>query len=299
MMLKRLIWLTAGILLIPLMAAAANRALLVGIGQYDRAKTGWNVIHGDADVELLRPMLAKRGFSDIVTLSNAQATKKAIVSELVSLAYRCRPGDKIYFHFSGHGQPIRDDNRDEEGVRKDKRYDEAVIPYDACRDRRKMGGTYIGQNHLIDDELAPLLDAIKRKLGKGGEMFVAVDACYSRGIQKDELTDLDPELLKYIRGTDIAFTPPDRKSFVAGIAKPKEFTPGATLCIVTACQNNERNYEYRTPSGKMYGSLSYYIYTLLKRDADFGRWRRCFETNEYRARGIFQTMQHPSIEVIP
>lgn len=299
MMLKRLILLTAGILLIPLIAAAANRALLVGIGQYDRAKTGWNVIHGDADVELLRPMLAKRGFSDIVTLVNSQATKSSIVSELASLASRCRPGDRVYFHFSGHGQPIRDDNRDEKGVRKDKRYDEAVIPYDACRDRRKMGGTYIGQNHLIDDELAPLLDAIKRKVGKGGELLVAVDACYSRGIQKDEFTGLDPELLKYVRGTDIPFTPPGRESFGRRLPKPKAFSPGATLIVVTACREDERNFEYKAHSGKMYGALSYYIYTLLKKDADFGRWRRCFETNEYSGCGIFQTMQHPSIEVIP
>ena len=54
---------------------ATNRALLVGIGKYDRMKTGWNVIHGDNDVDLLRPLLQKRGFSDIVTLRNEQATK--------------------------------------------------------------------------------------------------------------------------------------------------------------------------------------------------------------------------------
>ncbi|MDE5808262.1 MAG: caspase family protein [Muribaculaceae bacterium] len=298
-MLKRFILLIAVGLFLPLMTVAVNRALLVGIGKYDREKTGWNVIHGDADVELLRPMLAKRGFSDIVTLTNDQATKRAIVDGLASLASRCQPGDKVYFHFSGHGQPIRDDNRDEKTVRRDKKYDEAIIPYDACRDRRKMGGTYIGQYHLIDDELAPLLDAIKCKVGKTGEVFVAIDACYSKGIQKDELTDLDPELLKYVRGTDIAFTPPGRKSFVAGLPKPKKFTPGAPLIIVTACQENERNFECRTPSGKMYGALSYYIYTLLKKDADFGRWRRSFEQQDYKGRGIFQTIQHPSIEVIP
>lgn len=271
---------------------ATNRALLVGIGKYDRMKTGWNVIHGDNDVDLLRPLLQKRGFSDIVTLTNEQATKAKIVNELNALAERCQSGDNVYFHFSGHGQPIRDDNGDEG---KSKKYDESIIPYDACRDSRKMNGKYVGQYHLIDDELCPLLDAIKRKLGPDGELFVAVDACFSKGIQKDEMTGIDPELLKYVRGTNHAFTPPGRIT----VKSPKQFSKGAKLTVVTACKENERNIEYKAPSGKMYGSLSYYMSILLKSDADFTRWRQCFSDKAYTSRGIFQSSQHPSIEVFP
>lgn len=271
---------------------ATNRALLVGIGKYDRMKTGWNVIHGDNDVDLLRPLLQKRGFSDIVALTNEQATKAKIVNELNALAERCQSGDNVYFHFSGHGQPIRDDNGDEG---KSKKYDESIIPYDACRDSRKMNGKYVGQYHLIDDELCPLLDAIKRKLGPDGEIFVAVDACFSKGIQKDEMTDIDPELLKYVRGTNHAFTPPGRIT----VKSPKQFSKGAKLTVVTACKENERNIEYKAPSGKMYGSLSYYMSRLLKSNADFNLWRQCFSDKAYSSRGIFQSSQHPSIEVFP
>lgn len=271
---------------------ATERALLVGIGRYDQARTGWNVIHGDNDVALLKPLLKKRGFSDIVTLTNEQATKTNIVEALKSLAERCGKGDRVYFHFSGHGQPIRDDNHDE---RKGKKYDESIIPYDACRDSRKMNGKYTGQFHLIDDELCPLLDAIKRKLGAEGELFVTVDACFSKGIQKDEMTDVDPDLLRYIRGTNYAFTPPGRIS----VAKPKDYTPGAKLTVVTACQENERNMEYKAPNGKMFGSLTYYISILLKSDADFSRWRQCFQNRDYINRRIFQSFQHPSIEIYP
>lgn len=275
-----------------LSSQAANRALLVGIGKYDRMKTGWNMIHGDNDVALLKPLLQKQGFRDIATLTNEQATKAGIVSALKTLAERCKEGDKVYFHFSGHGQPIRDDNRDEG---KKKKYDESIIPYDACRDSRKMNGKYVGQFHLIDDELCPLLDAIKRKLGHDGELFVAVDACFSKGIQKDEMTNIDPELLRYVRGTNLAFTPPGRIT----VKSPKEFSTGARLTVVTACKENERNIEYKAPSGKMYGSLSYYISILLKSDADFNRWRQCFTSKAYNGRGIFQTTQHPSIEIFP
>lgn len=269
-----------------------NRALLVGIGQYDTSITGWNKIHGDNDVELLKTKLAENSFKDIITLTNQQATKSQIVKALTDLAGRCNPGDKVYFHFSGHGQPIRDDNHDEGATKK---YDESIIPYDACRDSRRMNGTYIGQNHLIDDELCPLLDAIKRKLGRDGELMVVVDACFSKGIQKDEVTDMDPDLLKYVRGTNFAFTPPKRIS----VKPPKQFTQGAKMTVITACKENERNFEFKSPNGKIYGSLSYYISILLRKDADFDRWRKCFIENDFRRKGIFPRFQHPSIEVFP
>lgn len=291
MKLKRFVLLIV-VMVCSITAIATDRALLVGIGKYDRMKTGWNVIHGDNDVMLLYPLLQKRGFTDIVSISNEQAAKARIVSELTALAQRCQAGDKVYFHFSGHGQPIRDDNHDEGASKK---YDESIIPYDACRDSRKMNGTYHGQFHLIDDELSPLLDAIKRKIGSTGDLFVAVDACFSKGIQKDEMTDINPELLKYVRGTNHAFIPPGRIT----VKKPKDFSPGAKLTIVTACQETERNIEYKAPSGKMYGSLSYYISMLLKSDADFDRWRKCFSDKAYIGRGIFQSIQHPSIEIFP
>lgn len=269
---------------------ATNRALLIGIGNYDQQKTGWSKIHGDNDVDLLKPQLSKRGFADIVTLINDQATKANIVDELTALAERCEPGDFVYFHFSGHGQPIRDDNQDEGPMKK---FDESIIPYDACRDSRKMDGKYVGQNHLIDDELCPLLDAIKTKLGPEGELFVAVDACFSRGIERGEEIEVDPELYRYVRGTNYAFTPPGRIT----VASPKTFSEGAKLTVVTACRDDERNFEYKAPSGKMYGSLTYYIYVLLKSDADFDRWRQCFRDKAYCSRGIFQGIQHPSIEI--
>lgn len=276
---------------------ATNRALLVGIGQYDRMKTGWSRIHGDKDVELLGPLLKKQGFNDIVTITNSEATKAEIVKQLKSLAQRSKKGDKIYFHFSGHGQPVRDDNKDE--AKLGKKYDESIVPYDACRDNLKLGGTYEGQNHLIDDELAPLLDAIKKKIGKTGEFMIVIDACYSKGIQKDDITDIDPDILKYARGTDQPFTPKPGSTYLANLPKPGNFSPGAEMIVITACGSDESNYEYRVTKDLRYGSLTYYISLLLKTDADYARWKKMFKTRDYENRKIFQTIQHPSIEIIP
>lgn len=280
-------------LLVPvLFAIGANRALLVGIGDYDQQTTGWGKIHGDDDVKLLSPLLKKRGFSDIITLTNSEATKASIIRELKSLAGRCKKGDKVYFHFSGHGQPVRDDNHDEADGKK---FDESIIPFDACRDNMKMNGTYYGQYHLIDDELNPYLDAIKRKIGEDGEMFVVVDACFSRGIQKDEMTDLDPDLIKYVRGTNYAFVPKKGIDYLAKLPKPATYSKGAKMWVATACKDSERNFEYKTASGKMYGSLSYYISILLKSNADFSQWAKAIQEEKYKGRHIFQSMQHPYV----
>lgn len=276
---------------------ATNRALLVGIGQYDQLKTGWGKIHGDKDIELLQPLLKNQGFSDIRTLTNENATKVAIVKELKLLAERSQPGDKIYFHFSGHGQPVRDDNKDE--ANSGKKYDESLIPFDACRDNLKLGGTYEGQNHLIDDELAPLLDAIKRKIGKKGEFMVVIDACYSKGIQKDEVTEIDPDILRYSRGSDQPFVPKPGNTYLANLPKPQEFSSGSEIIVITACGSDESNYEYKVTQKLRYGSLSYYISLLLKKDADFSRWKEMFFKRDYDKRNIFQSIQHPSIEIIP
>lgn len=276
----------------PIFLAAENRALIVGIGQYGK-DTGWRPIHGDADVGLLTPMLAKQGFTDIETLVNEEATKQAIVRKLEELAARCMPGDKVYFHFSGHGQPIEDANGDEE-----KDFDESIVPYDAHKTAET--GVYEGQNHLIDDEYNHLLNTIKKKLGASGSLFVAIDACYSRGMERGEDTDIeDADILKYTRGTDDVFWASGNSAYLKHITKPRSFDEGAPMTIVSACKETERNYEYKTPSGKMYGSLTYCIYTLLKTDADFMRWRECFQTEDFRKYRIFQISQHPSVVVYP
>lgn len=273
---------------------ATNRALLVGIGKYPTATTGWKPIHGDADIKLLVPSLKSNGFTDIKTLINQEATKANIVRELNAMAMRCQTGDKVYFHFSGHGQPIADENADEIGD-----YDESMIPYDAyrtCCTTKK--GKYEGQNHLIDDEYNPLLNAIKTKIGSTGEMFVVIDACHSQGMERgeeDELGIEDIDILTSSRGTSDPFMPNGHSSYLKRVPKPKRFTAGAALTIVSACLKTERNYEYKTSSGKMYGSLSYYIYTLLKTNADYKRWARCFQKGEYKKHKIFQIIQHPTI----
>lgn len=273
---------------------ATNRALLIGIGKYPTAQTGWKVIHGDDDVKLLASAFKAQKFTDITTLINNKATKFAIITELKNLHKRCRPGDVVYIHFSGHGQPVLDANGDEATG-----FDESIIPYNAYRAPQKPKGLYDGRNHLIDDELYPLLDNIKVKIGSRGKLCVAIDACYSRGMERGEETDIeDDDILNSARGTDIPFRPVDT-SYLKNLPKPNRFSKGANMFILAACLNTERNFEFKTNQGKMYGSLSYYIYTLLIKDSDFARWATCIKNQDYKKTPIriFQAFQHPNIIV--
>lgn len=275
---------------------STNRALLIGIGKYPTSLTGWKQIHGDADVKLLAPALKAQKFTDVTTLINSRATKSAIITDLKKLYIRCQVGDVVYIHFSGHGQPVLDVNGDENSS-----FDEAVVPYDAYRSTRTQKGQYDGRKHLIDDELNPLLNNIKVKIGSRGKLCVVIDACYSRGMERGEETDIeDDDIFGSARGTDIPLRPTDT-TYLKNLPKPIRFSKGASMYILTACLNTERNFEYKTIQGKMYGSLSYYIYLLLKKDADFARWATCLRNQYYKKTTvrIFQVFQHPNVVVYP
>ena len=270
---------------------ADNRALLVGIGRYP-VYTGWSEIHGDADVRLLAPALKDKGYSDVKTLVNSEATKAAIVRELKSLAKRCKAGDKVYFHFSGHGQPVLDINGDEGK----KGFDEAIVPYDACKTitSKVKGRFYNGENHLIDDELNPLFSAIKDKLGANGELFIAIDACYSDDMER--ASGSDEADLPSTRGTNEKLNV--RKTRVWTLMpKPKAYTPGARMYVVSACKSNERNFEYKAPDGNIYGSLTYYIYSLMDRTMDFNVWAPNIMAKKLSKPKIFQNYQHPQSQI--
>lgn len=281
-----------------LTANAVNRALIVGIGDYDTDKTGWRLLHGDKDVDLLVESLKSAGFDEknIKTLKNSQATKKEIVKNLKELSSKVKSGDIVIFHFSGHGQPVTDLNGDEKnGV------DEAVVPFDAYRTPKyKIGARYYqGENHLIDDELNPIFNEIKKKIGKKGYFLVTIDACYSRGIEMETMGHLLPEELERvgeIRGTDHVFKAND-DGILGKIPQPKQYSPGGKMTVISACREDEQNFEYKVPgSEEIYGSLSYTLCLLLREGYSFGSIEKYFKNREHSRDKIFVKEQHPKIK---
>lgn len=239
--------------------AATKRALLIGISEYpsyNEAKdASWSNIHGANDVSLLKTTLKNKGFI-ISTLTNSQATASRIRKAISKLQGEAKPGDIIYLHFSGHGQPFEDLNGDEEDG-----WDESIIPYDAQKVYKK--GKYTGQNHITDDELNGYLRTIRKKVGSNGFVYVVIDACHAGSSYRGE----EDEDSVIIRGTDKGFSMTN-KQYTPRIDKrgkiKVEKSPSlSNICIIEACRSYQVNSEIRI-NGKYYGPLSYYVNQVLK-----------------------------------
>ena len=83
-----------------------RRALLIGINEYVMDGPRLNGCVNDVS-RLMRPLLLRWGFApeDIVLLTDQQATRERVLTELDELAARSRPEDAVLVHFSGHAVP--------------------------------------------------------------------------------------------------------------------------------------------------------------------------------------------------
>lgn len=220
--------------------AQTRRALVIGIGEQE--DKSWAKINGDKDVPYVQKMLRGAGYKDISTLVNKQATKAGIVTQFKKLTARCKAGDIVYIHFSGHGQQMTDVNGDES----DDKMDESWIPYDAYL---KYGRRDRGEKHLIDDEINLLLTSIKQKIGDRGKMFVVVDACHSGDSSRGE------DIGETIRGVMDEFVIPGGRHGKAKKAKEQWLT-------LSACKDYQLNQEMKSPQ---VGKLTYALYSVSEK----------------------------------
>jgi len=138
----------------------AKRAVLIGINRY--RVPGADLRGCVNDVKNLQQVLTTYcGFSikDITTLTDLQATKKAMQSAIQKLIASGKKGDVLLLHYSGHGANVPDDNGDEADHR-----DEILCP------------TNLDWNDpLRDDWLRKTFD----KLRSGVSLTVIMDCCHS------------------------------------------------------------------------------------------------------------------------
>lgn len=173
-------------------------ALLVGISNYFQlGARPWRRLNTADDLTQLRQVLiAHYGFQerDIRMLRDDQATTENIRQTFRShLIDQAGPADVVFFHFSGHGQQILDDNGDEmDGL------DESLVTYDA-QDRAASAGAV---TNIRDDELGRWLGELQARMrvdGKlSGTITVSLDSCFSgtatRGILNERGRGWEPQL---------------------------------------------------------------------------------------------------------
>ena len=232
--------------------AQRKRAFLIGIYHYDTALTGyqWNNINGVEDVNLLGSVLKNQGFT-ATTLLDEQATFDNIVSRITQFINKTKKGDIVYLHFSTHGQPVEDQNGDEEDG-----WDESIVPIDAYKLYKK--GLYEGQKHLTDDLLNKYIKKLREKIGSTGFLYVVIDACHAGTSSRanDEA----------IRGTHVGLTS-NNKVFKPSINKKSHYRIEASaklsdVLFIEACRSDQVNTEIKV-DGKHFGPLSYNIAQAL------------------------------------
>jgi len=147
-----------------------NKALLVGINKYPDPRNELrgcvndilDMEHFIADTNKIYPK------ENIKKLTDKQATKKGIITNLKWLIDGAEAGDQLLFHYSGHGAqaPTLFTSLEKDGL------DEIICPYD-------FDGT--NNTSLRDKEFAQLFAAIPK-----GVHFVWIsDSCHAEDLSRD------------------------------------------------------------------------------------------------------------------
>ena len=138
----------------------AKRAVLIGINRYQIPGSDLRGCVNDVK-NLQQALTTYYGFSvqDMTSLTDLQATKKAMQSAIKKLITGGKKGDVLLLHYSGHGANVPDDNGDEADHR-----DEILCPADLD-----------WNDPLRDDWLRKTLN----KLRSGVSLTVIMDCCHS------------------------------------------------------------------------------------------------------------------------
>ena len=152
-------------------ALPARHALLVGVGDYPQSSL--DLLGPKNDINALEKILKENwNFQpeNVRVLMDKQATKTAVLEELRGLKQRSKPGDQLFFYFSGHGTSASD-----EAVRLPlPDMTAGLLPYDAKLNLAKheiVASLIVGRT-----DLRPIFKDIDQS---GRQLLVMIDACYS------------------------------------------------------------------------------------------------------------------------
>lgn len=215
-----------------------QKALLVGINTYPSSPLA-GCIHDIQDMATF--LVEKAGFkeAEIRLLADSRATTPAIRARLNWLLKDLAPGDRILFHYSGHGAQVatRDIKGEVDGL------DECICPVDF---------DWTDPHMIRDKEFHALFARIP-----AGVHFVWIsDSCHSGDLSRD---------LQRVRAMP---SPPDiawRTRVAQGqgrkARKPAEGLPGS---LISGCQDHQTSAD-ATFNGRPNGALTYFLLRELRR----------------------------------
>jgi hypothetical protein len=186
-------------------------------------------------------LITRFGFaaSDIVVLTDAQATRKGILDTFRSqLIAPARPGDVVVFFFAGHGQRVKERIPGNEPDGKD----ETLVPSDYLTQREEDGA----RTNIIDDEIGELLKQLSTRMKRGnrveGNITVAMDCCHSGSVTRGNAVTRGRDWDEQLDGPE----PPARargEGKGAGGLLPRGEAEAEDYVLLSACQDAESAFD--------------------------------------------------------
>lgn len=245
----------------------ARKAVLVGINDYSPVGNGGPDLRGC--VNDVRDMANTLNVLHIVPampasmriLTDARATRGAILENLRWLLTGAKRGDVLVFYYSGHGSQMVDTGGDEPDRR-----DETICPHD-----------YATAGMIKDDDLRAMLLA----LPPGVNLDVILDSCHAGTATRDlalrdELPDGEATRDRYIAPPidwgfflDANPTLPARRLLAPGVeegtpgSRQPVLVPGLNHVLWAACRDNQTSTE-TTIGGQVRGVFTYHFCRTLR-----------------------------------
>ena len=202
-----------------------NKALLVGINKYpDPRNELRGCVNDILDMEYFITDANKvYPKQNIKKLTNKDATKKGILTQLKWLIEGAEAGDQLLFHYSGHGAqaPTLFTSLEKDGL------DEIICPYD-------FDGT--NKTSLRDKEFAQLFAGIPK-----GVHFVWIsDSCHAEDLSRDHVITDEPHY-RYFTGLSHFKKSEDEVNEQTGITIGKIAPIISPLngALLSGCQSHE------------------------------------------------------------
>lgn len=213
------------------------RAVLIGAQTY-----GLTGVH--ADVELMRRVLADRGFTDLDVRTEERARYAGITEGMARLRGVVRPGDGVVIYYSGHG-----------GLSDGLQY---LVPVDMGQSTSTDFRGYLAEE---------LTAAVRAITAVTCNVTCVLDSCHSGGAVREAAYESDRWALKSVR---LPRVPPDaalaRAALLAGSDDP--LVPNVVR--LTACEQHGSAYEAELrPGAGRQGVFTAVLADLL--DATAGR----------------------------
>lgn len=243
---------------------AGKKALFVGINKFaNYPQFTLNGCVNDAkDMSALYKELLGFKPSEITTLTDAQATKASIMSNLKAMVADAKAGKLRYlvFALSSHGTQMDDASGDEPDGK-----DEAFVPHDIAEKNGKWDPARI----ISDDELHDLFAALPNNV----LLEVYLDTCHSGSGLRGTEFGLNASRPRYVAPPDHEFTKKTARMRGFTLNSPRKAAPGAKVAVKdvagqhhilwTGCKSNETSADAYF-NGRYSGAFTYHFVKVMR-----------------------------------